>query len=675
MANSDQARQNERERWEKAAPELKPRIEDYLLSKGLSLNKNFKCLNPDHDDNSPSMGYDKKNYQVHCFSCQAKYDIFDLVGMDYGLSDTASKLRKVAEMYGYNLETGEAAKVYQKKPENEQRKPEKAPEKEYTQFFALAHKNLNQTNYIQERGLSAGVAERFNLGYAPEYITKDHNGETVKWRALIIPTSNHTYQVRNTDPNAHHKDRYRKKGESRLFNARALFEAKSPIYVVEGEIDALSIIEVGGEAVGLGSYDNVHLFLKAVEAYKPTQPIAIAFDNETDPDKAAKVDKAAQELENGLKKLGVKYYRRSPQGEYKDANEALQKDREAFSEAVASVANIEAEEAELKAELAKKTNEENKEKYLRETQVRLQLQSFLHGISESINTPCTSTGFEKLDAALDGGLYEGLITIGAISSLGKTSLVLQIGDQIASQGEDVLIFSLEMARAELMAKSISRLTLLQVTRDENGKRIRNPDTRQAKTARGITDGKRHANYSTKENEIIKAAMSRYYEYADHIYIREGVGDIGVKEVRTAIDEHIRYTGRRPIVIVDYLQIMAPYSDRMSDKQNTDKAILELKRISRDYKLSVIAISSFNRMSYNNAVSMEAFKESGAIEYSSDVLIGLNLEGAGKQGFDPTAAKKKDPREVELTILKNRSGRVGDKISFKYYPMFNYFEEV
>jgi replicative DNA helicase len=60
---------------------------------------------------------------------------------------------------------------------------------------------------------------------------------------------------------------------------------------------------------------------------------------------------------------------------------------------------------------------------------------------------------------LDDGLYEGLYIVGAMSSLGKTTFVTQIGDQIANNGTDVLIFSLEMSRYELMAKSISRLTL------------------------------------------------------------------------------------------------------------------------------------------------------------------------------------------------------------------------
>ena len=73
--------------------------------------------------------------------------------------------------------------------------------------------------------------------------------------------------------------------------------------------------------------------------------------------------------------------------------------------------------------------------------------------------------------------------------------------------------------------------------------------------------------------------------------------------------------------------------------------------------------------------MQAFKESGAIEYSTDVLIGLQLMGVGDKNFDVDAAKSKNPREVEAVILKNRNGRTGGKIGYDFYAMFNYFEEV
>ena len=71
--------------------------------------------------------------------------------------------------------------------------------------------------------------------------------------------------------------------------------------------------------------------------------------------------------------------------------------------------------------------------------------------------------------------------------MGKTTFILQIADQIAQQKQDVLIFSLEMARTELMAKSISRLTIELCE-----------DSKNAKTTRGITTGSKYAKYSCEK---------------------------------------------------------------------------------------------------------------------------------------------------------------------------------
>jgi replicative DNA helicase len=81
--------------------------------------------------------------------------------------------------------------------------------------------------------------------------------------------------------------------------------------------------------------------------------------------------------------------------------------------------------------------------------------------------------------------------------------------------------------------------------------------------------------------------------------------------------------------------------------------------------------------------MVAFKESGAIQYSSNVLIGLQFEAVG-DGFGSDNAKitaesidnlkRKEVCKIELKILKNRNGATGDSITFDYYPMFNYFKE-
>ncbi len=176
-------------------------------------------------------------------------------------------------------------------------------------------------------------------------------------------------------------------------------------------------------------------------------------------------------------------------------------------------------------------------------------------------------------------------------------------------------------------------------------------------------------------KLFEEAVEAYKQGARRLFIREGMADIGAREIRGAVREHIRLRGgRKPVVIVDYLQILQPSDPRATDKQNTDRSVVELKRISRDFDVPVLAVSSFNRENYRTAVSMEAFKESGAVEYSSDVLFGLQLAGAGEPGFDLNAAKQRSPRTVELVMLKNRNGIPYAKIGFAYEAKFSLFCE-
>ena len=603
-----------------------------------------------------------------CFSCSAGGDIFDLYGAINGTADHNEQLRGISELYevqvtSYRSTAQEDFRAeYQNQPKNEQythnsihtsayTQAQQTETADYTYFFLQAHKAVEQTDYWRKRGLSKETVDRFKLGYVAEWRHPKAPKAPTSPR-LIIPTSTGSYLARDTRDQIPEEQRAYSKskvGSIQLFNKKALQTATKPIFIVEGELDALSIIEVGGEAVALGTTTKSKALIELLKAQAPAQALIIALDN----DKAGQ--RASRELTEGLQGLNIPCYSFNPCGEYKDANEALQRDREALTIAVEEAEHLQDEEAQAQREAYLKNSTAN------------YLQSFVNGIADSVDTPYIPTGFKKLDSVLDGGLYEGLYIVGAISSLGKTTIITQIADQIAQAGTDVLIFSLEMARAEIMAKSISRHTLQSVLAIGG-------DIRNAKTARGITTGKRYIDYSQTERDLINSSILEYSKYAQNIYISEGVGDIGAEQIRETVRKHILFTGKTPVVIIDYLQILAPYSERATDKQNTDKAVMELKRISRDYKTPVIGISSFNRANYKEAVTMEAFKESGAIEYSSDILIGLQLKGAGKKDFDANEAKRKYPREIELVILKNRNGRTGDSLSFSFYPLFNYFEE-
>ena len=656
---------------EQARDTVKGYLGDYLRGKGINIRKPFNCLSPDHNDTHPSMSYDSRRQRCKCFACGVSYDIFDLIGIDYGLSEDVDIFNKAYELYNISIDKP-AADAAPAKPAPKPAQPEQKIEDfmAYYQKAQAARSEAPAQEYLKARGISEAVAAKYWLGYDASYSTFDidEDGQQAfsKWRALIIPTGKGSFIARNIDTPKEpaKKNRYRKKGASLIFNSKALYTASKPIFVVEGEIDALSIIEAGGEAIGLGSTSNYKQLLSLLEKKKPAQPLILCLD----------ADNEGRDTENKLADeltaLQASFYRYNLYGAAKDANEALLLDREGF---IAEVAAAErAKEAELEA-----IAEAAKEDYLK-TSAANALQDFLGGIKESADTPAISTGFDNLDKALDGGLYEGLYIIGAISSLGKTTLALQIIDRLAQNGQDCLVFSLEMARHELIAKSISRHTFLAAERKAD-----------AKTTRGITAGARWKDYSEAEKGLINKALASYKDYAQHIFIHEGIGDIGVKEVGDIVKQHIAITGNKPVVLIDYLQILAPYDMRASDKQNTDKATLELKRLSRDCKIPVIGISSFNRDNYTAPVNNASFKESGAIEYSADVLIGLQYEGMDYQEGEADGARQKRIRELirsnedkarqgeaqtlQAKILKSRNGSKG-QVLFSFYAMFNCFKE-
>ena len=651
---------------ETAKAEIKSREPEFLERARQKVNGRYSYICPSCGNGSGSSGTGialdphSKTPRYKCFVCGLSEDVIGLWKIHTGIADDTEAFKGLYDYYSIEVDTpAQTTKKdfseYQNQPKTEQytdtsihtTTDTQADKANLMSYYRECQSHIAETDYPAQRGLSAEVVKRYMLGYDTGF-NRGTGGKI--WKALIIPTGKNSFVARNTDSTAQKTDRYRKNGASQLYNIKCLKTAQKPIFICEGELDALSIVEVGGEAVALGSTANYSHLVKLLEAQKPAQPLILALDNDEDG------QKTTESLAKELERVQIPFYRLNPYGDKKDANEALMADREAFTQAVAGAEKIEEEALEAQ-----------KEEYLK-TSVASHLQEFINGIADSVNTPYTPTGFTKLDEVLEGGLYEGLYIVGAISSLGKTTLITQIADQIAESGEDVLIFSLEMARTEIMAKSISRLTLLDVL--QNDGKVSN-----AKTTRGITTGSRYAGYSKTEQDLIQRAIKAYSGYAEHIFIHEGVGDIGADQIREEVRKHILFTGKKPTVVIDYLQILAPADVRATDKQNTDKAVLELKRISRDYKIPVIGISSFNRANYKEAVTMEAFKESGAIEYSSDILIGLQLKGAGKKDFDANDAKTKNPREIELVVLKNRNGATGKKVELEYYPLFNYFKEV
>ena len=589
----------------------------------------------------------KDNIHFTCWAgCFTNADIFEIVGKQHNFSSFNEQMYSLCNFFRLPY-IEQAVKELENRPSVNPQDFE--PSKE---FFVIANANLGMTNY--HRGISLETLNKFNVGYIPQWKhPKNIENDKVPFSPrLIVPNDEGGYLARDTRLNltpAQLNHKIKKVGTVGLFNSAVLTQSEQPVYIAEGEIDAMSVIDAGGQAVGLGSATNAKKLLEFVKKNKPVQALIIIPDN----DKTG--DKATDELSAGLTELNISFYRHNLPVDYKDANEFLMKDREAFIKWV----------------------REGKIPISERESVSYKLTDFLAEIKKNREGRAIPTGFDNLDIILDGGLYPGLYCFGAITGAGKTTLNLQMADNIARAGYGVLIFSLEMSINELIAKSLSRESLILDMELHN-------TTKHAKTTRGILKG----NYNEVERDLLARAIKGYSEFGKNINIVEGVGNVGIQQITDKVKEYTRmHDGRPPVVIIDYLQIIAPYDIRMSDKQNTDKAVLELKRLSRDYQVPVIGISSFNRENYYSPVNLSCFKESGAIEYSSDVLMGLQYFGWDydskekeidrlrrlntlREQIDETT-KNGGGVEVQLKILKHRNGRRGS-LRFESFPMFNYF---
>ena len=595
---------------------LRPRIADYLRERGIDPGKRFRCLNPEHLDRNPSMGYDPKRQKVHCFACGADYDLFDLLALDGHLDTPRDALAEASRRYG----RGDVTASGQPAP-----RPARAQPPEEDTYLERCFASRDRTGYFARRGLSPETVERFRLGYDPQA------------DCVVLPCEGGRFVRRSVEG----KRYLNEKGQPSPLFQPELLEGDGPVFLLEGAFDALSAEELGHRAAalnGAGNREKAAALLR--RRGEEGRGVLVLTDN----------DDAGQAWAEALAEEFPGLYRCPPVPEGKDLNEFLCADRAGAARFLEeAVADWEA----------------HRPPPYEESSAAGQLEAFREYIRLQAQRPPLETGFPALDAALDGGLYDGLYVIGAVSSLGKTAFCMQVADQLAMAGRDVLVFSLEMMAWELMARSISRESFQS---DVSARR------RLAKTARGVLDGRRWGRYTPEELAHLEAAQARYAAYAGHLYFREGDHETGLEDIRRGVERHIAETGNAPVVLIDYLQIIAPVDVHFTDKQNLDRVVCALKKLSRQHGLTILAISSFNRENYNLEVSMNAFKESGGIDYSADVLLGLQARGAGRPGFSVDEEKRKDPRELELKILKNRSAALGRPLPFRYYPAFSYFEE-
>ena len=634
----------------KAACDLSEFCEEHLKSRGRGFYVCPKCgsgTGPNH-----SAAFKVTDDRWKCFSCGEGGDIFDLAGILNETDDRREQLRAVAAWAGIE-DCEPVKKSYRSRREqaSEQAKDYTEGRKREAAYIERARGNVRNpeaAEYLAGRGITADEAEALGIGYDPE-----RKRIVIPWRG-----SDYYHIDRAVDGQ---KPKYTKPksadvGPQPLYDPDALRE---PAYfVVEGALDALAVELCGYRAVALGG-TGARAAVESMASRKPAGVAVVLLDS----DEAG--ERAAEELCGLLDGAGLPHV--AAQTETKDAAEWLQKDIEclrAFLTGVYSNALASAQEQ----------REEAYNAALRSLRVMnpADVAASLYMLDDA--TEPVPTGFKDLDAVLGGGLQPGLYVLGAVSSLGKTTLAVQIADHIAEEGHPALFVTIEQSAAEIVAKSLSRLV------SESGCDFSTTDVMSAQRRRLWEEG--------DYNRFMKVCERYTAQIAANLRILEGTKQPSVADVRAVAEAMAAHDGVPPVIFIDYLQLMAAQSDRDTDKQAVDRNVMSLRQLARDLKTPVFVISSLNRSSYSEGVALDAFKESGAIEYGADVLLGLQPEGMREHmdGVRDTRTKREadkflreskaeDVRACEIVVLKNRAGRTpSEGLPLKFRPVASTFKE-
>lgn len=596
-----------------------------------------------------------------CHSCKKSGDVFDLMQEHFD-TDFNGALAMAASELGIEIESYKASESPyshgRKKNDISHGVTDKAAEKapcrpaqtDYTAYYdECAGRLINSPEaiaYLQERGISAGTAAALHVGYDPE---ADPAGSGHKAPRIIMPTTAGHYAARSIDPNMPkaYRKMNNKGGTPGIFNVSVLHSDADIVFVTEGAFDAMSVCEMGEAAIALNSTSNAGRlveYLKAGKEYygrKPSVNISfvVAFDNDSDPQTAARTNKAAEDLCSGLQKLGYKSIVFNIAGGYKDANEALQAYRPAFADLLAKA---------------------------RKELVRDDLADFAEIIQTEAYRPCT-TDLPFFDSLLGGGIIQqSLLVLMAAPGTGKTTLCQQIAEAMAAHRKQVIYLNLEMSREQMLAKAISgRLA-------KKGK--------AGKTALDILQGYR---WTPEDRQLILAEIEDYRKTI-YPYMQYNPGNIGssldgiLGYLQSTGEKALAESRQAPALIVDYLHLIS--SDRGLDNQELLKqAVKGLKNYAIRYNTFVIAVSATNRVSnMAGRITMESGRDSSNIEYTGDYQLSLNYYAVDSGEVKTTDTEKLAGlqqmkwRQMIIRVLKGRFVTPGRSARVYFHAAGNLF---
>lgn len=238
------------------------------------------------------------------------------------------------------------------------------------------------------------------------------------------------------------------------------------------------------------------------------------------------------------------------------------------------------------------------------------------------------TGFIDLDEKLTGLHESELILIAARPSMGKTAFALNIAQYAALKGNvPCAIFSLEMSKEQLTTRLIAMDSMV--------------DSQSIRTGQ------------LADSDWDKLMDSACRIGNAPIFIDDTPG-ISIPELRAKCRK-LKQTQNIGLIIIDYLQLMSGGGSRRENRQQEISEISRsLKKLARDLRVPVIALSQLNRAvdsREDHIPVMSDLRESGAIEQDADVIMFIYRD-------DYYNKESTKPGIVDIIVAKQRNGSTG-----------------
>jgi replicative DNA helicase len=236
------------------------------------------------------------------------------------------------------------------------------------------------------------------------------------------------------------------------------------------------------------------------------------------------------------------------------------------------------------------------------------------------------TGFYDLDR-LTCGLQPGdLIVLAARPAMGKTSLALNIAENVSlNEGLPVAVFSMEMGAGQLTLRIVSSISRVNQTRLRSGKLTGD------EWPRFVEGIERMRGMKTSIDETPAITAARLRTSARKIARRHG--------------------GKLGLIVVDYIQLMSTTSKDDNRSNALGEISRGLKQLAKEMNCPIIALSQLNRGVEQRADKrpmMSDLRESGNLEQDADIVAFIYRD-------DYYNKDSKEPGIAEVIIAKHRNG--------------------